>query len=371
MDNRLAAFLASRKGIVVAGVVIGVIAPLLQSAGNPANMGVCVACFERDTAGALGLHRAAPVQYIRPEIMAFVLGSMIAAFVFREFRSRVGSAPIVRFVLGMFAMIGGLVFLGCPWRALFRLAGGDLNAVVGLVGLTVGVGVGVGFLKRGYSLGRSYRTHRSVGAIMPLIMVGLLVLLVFQVKFTPGGPVFFSVKGPGSQHAPIVLSLIGGIVIGMLAQRTRFCTMGAVRDVLLMRDTHLLSGVAGLVVAAFAVNLVLGQVSFGFAGQPVAHSSHVWNFLGMILSGLAYALGGGCPGRQLILSGEGDGDAGVFVLGMLSGAAFAHNFALAGKPDRVVDGVVQVGGIGPAGMIAVGLGIVVCLAVGWTMRDKI
>jgi len=371
MVERIAAFFASRRGIVLAGIVIGVIAPLLQHAGNPANMGVCVACFERDTVGALGLHRAAPVQYIRPEIIAFVLGSLIAALAFREFRPRVGSAPIVRFVLGMFAMIGGLVFLGCPWRALFRLAGGDLNAVVGLAGLAVGVGVGVWFLKRGYSLGRSYRTHRSVGAIMPLIMVGLLALLVFEVKFTPGGPVFFSVKGPGAAHAPIVLSLIGGIVIGALAQRTRFCTMGAVRDVVLMRDTHLLSGVAGLLAAAFAVNLILGQTSFGFAGQPVAHSSHVWNLLGMVLSGLAYALGGGCPGRQLILSGEGDGDAGVFVLGMMAGAAVAHNFGLAGKPDRVVDGVVRVGGIGGAGMIAVGLGIGVCLAVGWSMRDEI
>jgi YedE family putative selenium metabolism protein len=206
---------------------------------------------------------------------------------------------------------------------------------------------------------------------MPLLMVGLLVLLVFEVKFTPGGPVFFSVKGPGSQHAPIVLSLIGGIVIGMLAQRTRFCTMGAIRDVFLMRDTHLLSGLVGLLVAAFAANLILGQTTFGFAGQPVAHSSHVWNMLGMVLSGLAYVLGGGCPGRQLILSGEGDGDAGVFVLGMFTGAAFAHNFALAGRPDRIVDGTMQIGGVGPAGMIAVGLGIVVCLAIGWTMRDEI
>ena len=46
-------------------------------------------------------------------------------------------------------------------------------------------------------------------------------------------------------------------------------------------------------------------------------------------SGLAFTLAGGCPGRQLFLSGEGDADAGVFVLGMITGAAFAHNFNLA------------------------------------------
>ena len=68
-----------------------------------------MACFERDIAGAIGLHRASVVQYIRPEILGFVLGSMIAAFIFRDFKARTGSAPIVRFVLGIFAMIGALL----------------------------------------------------------------------------------------------------------------------------------------------------------------------------------------------------------------------------------------------------------------------
>jgi hypothetical protein len=51
-------------------------------------MGICVACMERDIAGALGLHRAALVQYIRPEIIGFVLGALIAALLFREFKPR-------------------------------------------------------------------------------------------------------------------------------------------------------------------------------------------------------------------------------------------------------------------------------------------
>ena len=49
--------------IVVAGVLIGVIAAMLVFFGNPANMGFCIACFLRDTTGALGLHSAAAVQY--------------------------------------------------------------------------------------------------------------------------------------------------------------------------------------------------------------------------------------------------------------------------------------------------------------------
>ncbi|MGC8838633.1 MAG: YedE family putative selenium transporter [Anaerolineae bacterium] len=370
MSERLTRFFASRWGIVLAGAAIGILAPLLQKAGNPPNMGICVACFERDIAGGLGLHRAAVVQYLRPEIAAFVLGSTIAALLFREFKPRAGSAPLVRFILGVFAMIGALAFLGCPWRALLRLAGGDGNAILGLLGLASGVAIGVWFLRQGYSLGRNRPVSPAAGWIMPALMVGLLLLLLFRPQFSEGGPIFFSTSGPGSLHAPVAISLGAGLVIGFLAQRTRFCTMGSIRDVILMGDTHLISGVGALLVVAFVVNLLLGQVHPGFAAQPVAHSNHLWNFLGMALAGLAFALAGGCPGRQLFLAGEGDGDAGIFVLGMIIGAGFAHNFALAGAPDRVVEGVLQVGGPGPYGQAAVILGLVVCVVLGFTMREQ-
>lgn len=65
--------------IIGAGVIIGIIAVALVYFGNPANMGFCIACFLRDTTGALGFHSAAAVQYIRPEIVGLVLGSCILA----------------------------------------------------------------------------------------------------------------------------------------------------------------------------------------------------------------------------------------------------------------------------------------------------
>ncbi|HOG47577.1 MAG TPA: YedE family putative selenium transporter [Anaerolineae bacterium] len=370
MSARLNRFFASRWGIIAAGAAIGLLAALLQRLGNPPNMGICVACFERDIAGALGLHRAATVQYIRPEIIALVLGSMVAALLCGEFRPRGGSAPVVRFVLGAVAMVGSLAFLGCPWRALLRLAGGDLNAIFGLAGLAVGIAIGVWFLRAGYSLGRSTKTAAVAGWAMPALMIGLLLLAVLRPQFTKDGPIFLSSSGPGSLHAPLLISLAVGLAIGFVAQRTRFCTMGAIRDAILMRDTRLLSGVAALVVTAFVANLAFGQVKVGLAGQPIAHSSYLWNVLGMVLAGLAFALAGGCPGRQLFLSGEGDGDAAIFVLGMITGAAFAHNLGLAASPDKVVEGVVQVGGLSAAGMWAVALGLVVCLAIGFGMREK-
>ena len=51
-----------KTSILLAGAVIGIIASLLVFFGNPANMGFCIACFLRDTAGALGLHSAAAPQ---------------------------------------------------------------------------------------------------------------------------------------------------------------------------------------------------------------------------------------------------------------------------------------------------------------------
>ncbi len=355
---------ATRWGIIIVGAVIGILAPLLQKLGNPANMGICVACFERDIAGAVGLHRAAVVQYLRPEILGFVLGAFVAALATKDFRARSGSSPLARFVLGMCAMIGALVFLGCPWRAVLRLAGGDGNAIFGLLGLVAGVGIGTVFFRYGYSLGRTYNHSRGVGLLMPLVMGGLLILL-FLFPHIPGEPkngiLFYSVKGPGAMHAPLAISLIAGLAIGVIAQRSRFCTMGAIRDLILFNHWHLFSGLLALLIFAWVTNLILGQFNPGFAGQPVAHTQSFWNFSGMLVAGLAFALAGGCPGRQLFMAGEGDGDAGIFVFGMIVGAALAHNFALASSPK----------GIGAHGAAAVIVCLIACIYIGLTNLKKI
>lgn len=260
-------------------------------------------------------------------------------------------------------MIGALVFLGCPWRALLRLAGGDGNAIFGLLGLVTGVWLGTWFFKQGYNLGRTQATYTSVGWILPLLMIGLLLLrLIFPPipEQAESGILFYSLKGPGSKYAPVIVSLAVGLLIGIICQRSRFCTMGAFRDLILFRQGHLLSGVMALLLAAWVTNLIVGQFHPGFANQPVAHTMEIWNFGGMVVAGLAFALAGGCPGRQLFLAGEGDGDAAVFVLGMIVGAGVAHNFKLASSPQ----------GVGQYGIIAVIIGLIGCLAIGFTMRAK-
>lgn len=247
-------------------------------------------------------------------------------------------------------MVGALMFLGCPLRLVLRLAGGDLNAILGLVGFVAGIGAGIFFLNKGFNLKKSYKLGKLEGSLFPITMIGLFALLVAAPSF-----LFFSQKGPGAAVAPLLLSLGIGLVVGALAQRTRLCTVGGIRDMLLFKDSHLLIGFIAIFAVTLVGNLVLNKFNLGFEGQPIAHADGLWNFLGMSLVGWASVLLGGCPLRQLILAGEGNTDSAVSVMGLIVGAAFAHNFALASSPA----------GPTPNGQIAVIVGLVVTLIISW------
>ena len=80
----------------------------------------------------------------------------------------------------------------------------------------------------------------------------------------------------------------------------------------------------------------------------------------MVTAGLACALAGGCPGRQLFMAGEGDSDAALFALGMLVGAALAHNLGTASSGT----------GIGVYGVQATLIGFAVCLVIGFIHSRK-
>lgn len=335
--------------IIITGLIVGAAAILLVKYGNPANMGFCIACFLRDTAGALKLHSAPVVQYARPEIIGLILGAFAMSLGSKEFKVRGGSSPMTRFVLSFFVMVGALMFLGCPLRMILRIAGGDWNAIIGLIGFVVGIVGGILFLRKGFTLKKSVPLGIAEGAAMPAITVVLLVILcAFPALLV------FSKLGPGAMHAPLAISLVAGLVVGVLAQRTRLCMVGGFRDAILFKDFYLLSGFIAIFVAAIVGNLILGNFHAGFDKQPIAFNDALWNFLGMVLVGLGSCLLGGCPLRQVVLSGTGNADSGVAVLGMIVGAAFCHNFALASSPL----------GPTPNGKIAVIFGIIVTVIIG-------
>lgn len=335
--------------IIITGLIVGAAAILLVKYGNPANMGFCIACFLRDTAGALKLHSAPVVQYARPEIIGLILGAFAMSLGSKEFKVRGGSSPMTRFVISFFVMVGALMFLGCPLRMILRIAGGDWNAIIGLIGFVVGIVGGILFLRKGFTLKKSVPLGIAEGAAMPAITVVLLVILcAFPALLV------FSKLGPGAMRAPLAISLVAGLVVGVLAQRTRLCMVGGFRDAILFKDFYLLSGFIAIFVAAIVGNLILGNFHAGFDKQPIAFNDALWNFLGMVLVGLGSCLLGGCPLRQVVLSGTGNADSGVAVLGMIVGAAFCHNFALASSPL----------GPTPNGKIAVIFGIIVTVIIG-------
>ena len=335
----------------LAGVVTAVISLALVALGNPANMGFCIACFLRDTAGAVGLHSEAAVQYVRPEVVGIILGAFALSVIRKEFAPRGGSAPVSRFMLGFALMIGALVFLGCPLRMALRIASGDLNAVIGLLGFVAGIFSGVFFLNRGYTLKRTYVIAKTDGMVMPaaaLALLGLLVLVPSVLNF--------STVGPGSMRAPIWVALAAGLVMGAVGFASRLCFVGGIRDSVLFKDFGMFGAFIALIAVVFIGNLALGNFSLGFHSQPVAHTQWLWNFLGMMLVGLCSVLLGGCPFKQVVLAGSGGSDSAVAVLGMVAGSAFAHNFNIASSAEGVTAG----GKTGLAVMFAAVLFIAVC-----------
>ncbi len=344
--------------IVVAGLAFGLGAVLLVQAGNPGNYGFCAACHLRDIAGALGMHKTPILQYARPEIFGWVIGAFVMSKTTGEFRPRGGSAPFIRFVLGALMMLGALVFLGCPLRALLRLAGGDLNGITGLAGFLAGIGTGIFFLRNGFSLGRAHAIS-GPAAYTSYLSVIFSILLTISVA-VGAGYLYFSAKGPGSMHAPVIVSLIAGLITGAIAMKTRMCLSGGFRDFFLVRDTFLLKTYGLIFLSAIAANLFFGSFKLGFTGQPLAHTMHLWNFLGLYLTGVTATLLGGCPLRQLIMAADGNTDASVCVLGMLAGAGLAHTLNMAASGA----------GVPVNGQISVGVGLAVSFIIGWSFREK-
>ena len=235
---------------------------------------------------------------------------------------------MIRFVLGAIMVIGALVFLGCPLRMVLRMAAGDLNAYVALVGFAGGIATGSFFLKKGFSLGRAYETQKSSGYVLPVLLLALFIIGAVT------GVYAASTEGPGSKHAPVLISLVAALLIGALAQKSRMCFAGSIRDVILMKNFDLLSIIGALFAVMLSFNLATDNFHLSFSGQPIAHSQHLWNILGMYAVGFAAVLAGGCPLRQIILAGQGSSDSAVTFLGMLLGAALAHNFNLVGAAAK-------------------------------------
>lgn len=136
-----------------------------------------------------------------------------------------------------------------------------------------------------------------------------------------------------------IVSILFGCLIGYLAQRSGFCSIGGIRDYLLFRHTRLLNGYIALIVGAFAGYLVFWLITpsafehFPWAltsgllspvpGAPTGLTSLAYIVLAIIGGvgvGIIGVLLGGCPLRQLTMTSEGNLKALSFVIGMCLGS---------------------------------------------------
>ncbi|MBN1128007.1 MAG: hypothetical protein JXA71_03425, partial [Chitinispirillaceae bacterium] len=95
-----------------------------------------------------------------------------------------------------------------------------------------------------------------------------------------------------------------------------------------------------------------GQAHWGV--HIIGSSDTIWSFLALSVVGIASVFLGGCPFRQLVLAGQGSGDAAMALVGMAAGAAISYNYGLA----------FSAGSLDIAGKIAVLGGLGVLLVIG-------
>jgi YedE family putative selenium metabolism protein len=328
--------------------IVGVLAALLVDLGNPGNMGICGACFLRDTAGAFGLSVSDGPRIFRPELAGIILGAFVFRLGQRRLEGRAGSHAGPRFFLGMWMGIGALVFLGCPFRMLQRIGGADLNAVVGAVGFIVGVGVGLFFERRGYSVGKTSVVNPAAGTPALLLAIGGIALFAGGLMPFGPGPIDTTGKPP---HAPWMTALGVALIAGALLSWTGFCAVTAARQVFI-GPRKMLVGAALLIAGYAVVAAVTGRFQPRFENQPISHEDHLWSILALSLVGLTGVMAGGCPVRQLVIAGEGNGDALVTAGGIMIGCSLAHALKL----------VSTTAGATERGRIAVLFGLGICLA---------
>jgi len=311
---------AARLGWALAGVVGGLAAALVLL-GNPGNMGLCGACFLRDVAGSVGLLTPGAPRIFRPEILGVMVGALLFVVGRGRYQARSGTHAVTRLFFGALMGMGALVFLGCPFRLLQRLGGGDATALSGALGLVLGVGIGLPFERRGTTLGRSQPAPAALGGLGTFSLLVLLALFLLGGVLEGPGP---GDAGKSPAHAPWLIALGVAVVGGALLSATGFCAISAAREVWVGRKAMLV-GALCLVVGYGVVLAIGGRWKGGFEGQPLAHADHLWSALSMALVGLCGVLAGGCPVRQVVMAGEGNGDAFVTVIGILLGGAIATN----------------------------------------------
>ena len=127
-----------------------------------------------------------------------------------------------------------------------------------------------------------------------------------------------------------IASLLLGLIIGYLGQRSRLCFIAGYRDFFMARDTTLLKGVLGAFIGALAGYALFDALGGTVPGFPMllstpgltAQATWLFTIVGGLGVGIVGVLTGGCPFRMHIQALEGKKTFAVYLLGFYVGLIF-------------------------------------------------
>ena len=139
-------------------------------------------------------------------------------------------------------------------------------------------------------------------------------------------------------------SLLIGLIVGFLGQRSRMCFIGGIRDFLMIRDKELLKGVISFFVSAWItikllrlIGVIFPELSYATNVKYVSYPSlflalsskfGLTSFIGGLGLGLFSTLAGGCPLRQHVMAGQGRISSTVYLIGFYFGIVIYYIFLI-------------------------------------------
>ena len=121
-------------------------------------------------------------------------------------------------------------------------------------------------------------------------------------------------------------TLVVGVVLGYLGQRSRMCFVGGIRDFILVRDARLLKGLIAFALTAWLA-FPLAALFTGTSPLSLDLSDLDAVFLTIIGGwgvGFFSTLANGCPFRQHVLAAQGVTSAMTYLGGFFAGAVIFH-----------------------------------------------
>ena len=143
-----------------------------------------------------------------------------------------------------------------------------------------------------------------------------------------------------------IASLVLGLIIGYLGQRSRLCYIAGYRDLLAMRDFTIVKGVVGTLVGAVGGFMIADWLGGAVPTFPMllmtpglrSVSTWVVTIVGGLGVGIVGVISGGCPFRMHVLASEGKKTYWVYLLGFYGGLVF-YNVVTAPAVAYVVSGL--------------------------------